>query len=195
MFELLKEIFKIPYIYENFSLAGGTSLSLQIGHRDSADLDIFSMKTFLPADLESLLTEITKWDYEHISRFQRMLFCRINGVKCDFVIEPSPLINPHEIFEGVKFYSVADIAAMKMHTVCGRGKKKDFFDIYVLIELYGWKEMLKWFEQKYGKTQFFYLWKSITYFIDADEEPDPGSFPPYTKSWDEIKLFISKKCR
>lgn len=29
--------------------------------------------------------------------------------------------------------SIEDKAAMKMHTICGRGKKKDFFDIYALL--------------------------------------------------------------
>lgn len=65
-----------------------------------------------------------------MSQSERMLFCYLNKVKCDFVHEPFPLINPFLEERGVKFYSLEDIAAMKMHTICGRGKKKDFFDIY-----------------------------------------------------------------
>jgi hypothetical protein len=38
---VLKDIFKIPIIQNNFALAGGTSLALQIGHQKSIDLDIF----------------------------------------------------------------------------------------------------------------------------------------------------------
>ncbi len=42
MYELLKTIFKTAIIKDNFALAGGTSLALQIGHRKSIDFDILS---------------------------------------------------------------------------------------------------------------------------------------------------------
>ena len=121
-----------------------------------------------------------------------MLFAFINHIKCDFVQEPAKLINPFIEYDGVKYFSVEDIAAMKMHTVCGRGKKKDFFDIYALIETFGWQKMLEWFETKYGSSQLYFLWRSINYFEDAEEDADIIGFPPFTKNWQEIKAFISK---
>ncbi len=87
------------------------------------------------------------------------------------------------------------LAAMKMHAICGRGKKKDFFDIYVLLHLFEWKEMLKWFELKYGSSQLFFLWKSITYFVDAEEDVDIRGLSPYDATWDKIKNKIESKCR
>ncbi len=84
---------------------------------------------------------------------------------------------------------------MKMHTICGRGKKKDFFDIYVLLQLFDWKEMLKWFEEKYGSSQLFFLWKSITYFNDAESDPDITGFAPYTATWEEVKEMVKARCR
>lgn len=192
---LLQEIFNVPPVKENFALAGGTSLSLQIGHRESIDLDIFAPDIFSPAELEIILAGIKEWKYEPLTMSGRMLFCNINGIKCDFVNEPFKLIEPFKAIDGIKFYSVADIAAMKMHTICGRGLKKDFFDLYVLLEIFGWKKMLEWFELKYGNSQFFFLWKSITYFDDAEEDPDIQGFPPFNKTWQEIKEQIKKKCR
>lgn len=189
-FELLKEIFSISPVKENFALAGGTSLSLQLGHRTSVDLDIFS-----PKELEIMFAGKKEWKYEPLTRSNRMLFCNINEVKCDFVNEPFKLIEPFKTIDDIKFYSVPDIAAMKMHTICGRGLKKDFFDIYVLLEIFGWKKMLKWFEEKYGNSQLFFLWKSITYFEDAEEDMNIRGFTPYTKDWQEIKELIKKKCR
>jgi hypothetical protein len=84
---------------------------------------------------------------------------------------------------------------MKMHTICGRGKKKDFFDMYSLIKIYGWEQMLVWFEEKYGNTQFYYLWKSIYYFEDAEDNPEIIGFTPFDVSWDEIKQLILKVCK
>ena len=43
---ILEEIFCLPEINTQFALAGGTSLALQIGHRMSVDLDIFSQTPF-----------------------------------------------------------------------------------------------------------------------------------------------------
>lgn len=39
---LLKELMELP-ILNNFSLVGGTALSLKYGHRISIDLDLFYM--------------------------------------------------------------------------------------------------------------------------------------------------------
>lgn len=194
-FELLRQVFTLDFVKNHFALAGGTSLALQTGHRKSIDLDFFSEKPFIPLDIENALAGSKAFLYEPIGRGERMLFCSINRIKCDFVNEPFPLLEPFFEKEGVTLYSLRDIAAMKMHTICGRGKKKDFFDIYVLLRLFSWPVMLKWFEQKYGSSQLFYLWKSITYFNDAENDPDISGFAPYTATWQEVKKIIIAECR
>ena len=115
-------------------------------------------------------------------------------LKCDFIQEPSKLLQPFVEFEDVNYFHLQDIAAMKMHTICGRGKKKDFFDIYVLAENFGWQNMLKWFRQKYNEGQEYFLWRSITYFEDAEEDADIVGLEPYTKTWEDIKEFIKLNC-
>ncbi len=123
-----------------------------------------------------------------------MLFTNIRKVKCDFIVEPAKVIRPFIYLRDVSLYSVEDICAMKMHTICGRGKKKDFFDIYALLQIYSWEKMLGWFEEKYGDTQFYYLWRSIKYFVDAEHDPDIIGFPPFHVSWENIKEEIRLKC-
>lgn len=194
-YTVLKTLFSIKAINQQFALAGGTALALQLGHRDSIDLDIFSPNDFNAREVELLLSSTPGIDYEFVNSNKKMLFAFINHIKCDFVQEPAKLINPFIEYDGVKYFSVQDIGAMKMHTICGRGKKKDFFDIYVLIETFGWQEMLKWFEEKYDSSQLYFLWRSIAYFEDAEDDPDIKGFPPFTKSWEEIKDFISNECR
>ena len=194
-FKLLKSVFEIPFVYDQFALAGGTSIALQTGHRKSIDLDFFSEQQFIPTDLENLLAGNRMWNYEPIGTNQRMLFCNINHIKCDFVNEPFPIIKPFDLVDGIKLYSLQDIAAMKLHAICGRGKKKDFFDIYVLLKLFSWKEMLEWFELKYGQSQLFFLWKSISYFDDAESDVDIRGMKPYTATWDDIKSLIQQTCR
>ena len=193
-YNLLREIFRIELVSKQFALAGGTSLALQIGHRQSIDLDIFSVEAFNPKEIEILLAGNPDIRFTYIGNNSRMLFCYINNIKCDFVQEPARLLQPFLKHEGVNYFHIQDIAAMKMHTVCGRGKKKDFFDIYALLQLYSWEQMLQWFGEKYGEDQFYFLWKSISYFIDADADPDIKGLAAYNKSWKEIKAYIIQHC-
>jgi len=48
---LLKDIMAIPELI-GFSLAGGTALALQIGHRKSIDLDFFGAR---PIDIDEIV--------------------------------------------------------------------------------------------------------------------------------------------
>ncbi len=193
-YSTLKSVFKINEINKSFALAGGTALALQLGHRKSIDLDIFSSESFSPRELELILEGEKDLKFDFVNSNKSMLFAYINSIKCDFVFEPSRRLEPFIEHDGVKLFHVSDIAAMKMHTICGRGKKKDFFDLYVLIENYGWKTLLEWFTAKYDKNQLYFLWRSIGYFKDADEDPDISGFTPYTKSWEEIKQYLVEKC-
>lgn len=89
---LLQEIFKIGIIKDNFALAGGTSLALQIGHRKSIDLDFFCSQPFDVKELETILSTQDNFSFEYIGNNSRMLFGNINHIKCDFIHEPAALV-------------------------------------------------------------------------------------------------------
>lgn len=190
MYGLLQKIFNTEIVKDNFALAGGTSLALQIGHRKSIDLDIFSKHQFDVKELEIILSTNSNYTFNYSGNNSRMLFGNINGIKCDFVHEPASVLEPFLVDNGVNYFSIADIAAMKLHTICGRGKKKDFFDIYALLQLYSREKLIEWFTQKYNWDQLIFLWRSVLYFEDAENDPDIDGFAPFTKTWEEIKKNI-----
>jgi predicted nucleotidyltransferase component of viral defense system len=192
-FKIIQEVFQVDFVSENFALAGGTSLALQIGSRISIDLDFFSPIPFETEFLDKQLNQEFENEYVLTNRSKRMLFCYIKGVKCDFVYEPAKVLEPFQKHEGIIVYSVKDIAAMKLHTICGRGKKKDFFDVYFLLEKYDWSTLLSWFIEKYNEEQQYFLYKSISYFEDAENDPDIISFPPFINDWKKIKKIILDK--
>jgi predicted nucleotidyltransferase component of viral defense system len=194
-YELLQKLNSIEILSSGFALAGGTSLALQIGHRQSIDLDFFSPAIFNVKELEITLAGDSEINFQFINSNSRMLFCYINNIKCDFVNEPATLINPFLSVDKVHYFSVEDIAAMKMHTICGRGKKKDFFDIYALLQIFTWKDLLNFFKKKYSDDQLYFLWRSIIYFEDADQDPDIKGLKPFDKNWEEIKAIILDQCR
>ena len=190
----LKNIFEVDTIKQHFALAGGTSLALQLKHRHSVDLDIFSPTPIDTRTLELTLTANANLTFELANSNKNMLFTFINSIKCDFIHEPSKLLQPFMVNDAINYFSIADIAAMKMHTICGRGKKKDFFDVYVLTENFGWQQMLEWFVNKYDESQLYFLHRSIHYFEDANDDPNIKGIAPYNKTWEEIKEFIRIRC-
>lgn len=187
-FDLLKTLFTKEYL-NNFALAGGTSLGLQIGHRKSIDIDLFSFGDLnmneISLFLENDFTDIT------IRRTTPVfIFANINGIKCDFVkYSNHPLINPCITEQEIRMYSKEDIAAMKLNAVCGRGTKKDFYDIYSLLQSYSLKEILEFYDAKYKSDNSWMALRSLQYFEDADESSEPELIQDFPH-WKEIKKFL-----
>ena len=74
---------------KNFSLVGGTALSLYYGHRISVDLDLFSHKKFEKAEiLEALMNEFGEEIAHEPDQISFGIFCFIQNVKVDIVRYP-----------------------------------------------------------------------------------------------------------
>lgn len=86
--------------------------------------------------------------------------------------------------------SPKDIAAMKINAIEGRGSRKDFIDIHLLLQHYTLDELLSFYVQKYPNHSLFRALLSLTYFDDAEAEAEamPKMFMP--DSWDTIKAHI-----
>lgn len=114
---------------------------------------------------------------------------RIDGVKIDFVnYSRYPWIDDPVVEDGICLASPKDIAAMKINAVMGRGSRKDFVDIYFLLQHYSIDEILDFYQQKYSEASIFRALLSLTYFNDAE----PQSMPEMLEDveWDEIKQTI-----
>ena len=94
-----------------------------------------------------------------------------------------------EVENGIRFYSNADIAAMKIQAILGRGKKKDFWDLYELLQHYSLQQIMDWHKQKYPSQMLaISILHAITYFVDADYSETPVSFKMQT--WESVKKGI-----
>ncbi len=183
----LQQLFTLDFINNQFALAGEISLALQIGHRKSVDLDFFSNQLFNIKELEIVLSGHFDKEFRYIGENSRMLFCEINAIKCDFVTDHSPVLHSYQRIDHVKYYSIDDIAAMKMHAISGRGKKKDFFDIYCLLQTYTSEELISNFLKKYDQKQLFFFLRSIIYFDDADVDPEIVALDRFKLPWKKVK--------
>ena len=188
--ELLKELMTKSYL-DAFVLVGGTALALQMGHRQSIDLDLFTIQDFVAEEL----VHSFKSDYENVSvTFQQKqtLLCKINDVKVDCIRFKYPFIRPVLEVEGVRMLSFEDIAPMKLDAIAGRGSKKDFFDLYFLLQKYDLETMMGFYQEKYPHQNLFHIVRSLAYFADADVQPDPFVFDKKI-TWTKVKKAISKE--
>jgi hypothetical protein len=186
--ELLELLNKLMQIDEFlcFHLVGGTALALYDGHRKSVDIDLFGKCSID----ESLFTTVLK-NVGHtivLSQNPKILIYTINGIKVDFVNYQYELIEPGNTIDGIRILSKKDIAAMKLNAIAGRGSKKDFFDIVQLLNEFSLAEMLSFYAIKYNQNSEFMVIKSLLYFDDAENEPDPISLIPI--SWDDVKKIM-----
>ncbi len=168
---LIVELQQMPELAK-FNLVGGTALALQLGHRTSIDIDLFSNSDFEEGELVKLLGE--KFDYKELYRRTQTIICLLNNIKTDFLKHDYPLLHPPVTEQGIRFLSNEDIAAMKLHAIIQSGKRfKDFIDIYFLLEHYSMNEMLEFFITKYSYSNQMLALKAVNFFGDIDMDIDP----------------------
>jgi hypothetical protein len=172
-----------------FSLGGGTSLALRFEHRSSLDIDLFSTERF---DSESLMNGLRRrfGEIEIFNRTVGSLCLAIRGVKVDVLHSAVDELQMPTTLNGIRFISLDDIAAMKINAVTNRGSKKDFSDLLLLhqngVEL---SMALDFFCQKYGSSGRFLAIRSLQFFEDARNEPDPTYLNDW--SWDFVEKEMS----
>lgn len=184
--ELLKRLMAEPLFYGT-RLVGGTALALQFGHRSSIDLDLFGT---IEED-----TDLTTEVLERIGNTvpgkcsSRIKTYRVCGVKTDIVsYDRYPWIDSPVLEDGLRLASPKDIAAMKVNAIQGRGTRKDFVDMYFLIQRYGLGQVMQFYKTKYPEYSEYRAMLSLTYFEDAEQNPMPEMFVDV--SWEEIKRCV-----
>lgn len=184
--ELLKQLASQPELSQT-RLVGGTALALQYGHRQSIDLDFFGV---LPEDKEELLEMMSRVGNMIVTNRTKMIVqAVINQVKVDFVdYSRYPWIDEPVQGDGFVLASDKDIAAMKVNAIIGRGTRKDFIDLFVLLQHYSLTEIMAFYKQKYPEFSEYRALLSMTYFEDAEMQDMPKMF--IDTSWKEMKKAI-----
>jgi hypothetical protein len=153
-------------LLNDFYLAGGTAVALHLGHRLSRDLDDVSR------------------DNNTIGSF--------NGTKLSFMYFKPGMTEAPQQFAGVTIASIKDLMAMKVSAISQRGAKRDFIDLYFImnkLEMSIADVMLYYFDKyKDFKPNPIHALKSLTFFDDAEKEIMPDM--KTTVQWPEIKGFF-----
>jgi predicted nucleotidyltransferase component of viral defense system len=177
-----------------FYLAGGTALALQIKHRRSVDFDLYNPDQFNP---EKILLKFQK-QAQNVSLIQRSedtLIIKLNGVEISLFWYPYRLLKKLIETEYINLASVEDIACMKIIAIIQRGTRRDFVDLYFLIQRLGLEKIFKLAEKKYPSFNIYLALQAMTYFVDAEKEPS-GRIRCFEElKWEEIKKFLINQAR
>lgn len=161
LLDCLQELMHHP-VFDQFYLVGGTSLSLQRGHRLSVDIDLFTDTPYGQIDTASIhdaLQELFPYtdrieELQHIQMVYSMYVGKSwnECIKLDICYDESPIFPLLEV-DGLRLASEKEIAAMKMQTITQpEQRRKDFWDIHDLLETYSLVEMKDWCLQRYPWT-------------------------------------------
>lgn len=126
-----------PYL-----LVGGTALSLQVGTRQSEDLDFMKWRTSKAEKMEVAWYRVEKelatvGDIQHkdILDVDHVEYV-VSGVKFSFYACPkySPVSAPVEYLNNLRLADVKSIGAMKMEVMMRRSNFRDYYDIYSILK-------------------------------------------------------------
>jgi predicted nucleotidyltransferase component of viral defense system len=171
----------------DFYLVGGTALALHYGHRISVDIDLFTESAFDAVRLRERLTR--RYQLVESTVEENTLTGLIDGIKCDCMAHQYSMVTGVQNYDGVRLIAVEDIAAMKLNAIANRGSKKDFWDLHELSRHFDREQVFSFYEKKYPRGSRWSVEKSLSYFLDADGEPDPICLKGL--SWSQVKSEIA----
>ncbi|KQK26068.1 hypothetical protein AR438_10835 [Chryseobacterium aquaticum] len=185
--------------FKDFRLVGGTSLSLQLGHRMSIDIDLFNDAVYGSVDFKAidnfLRSAFTYVDHSNdlepaMGKSYIVGTDKDNTVKLD-IYYTDTFIRPPILADEIRLATIEEIIAMKIDVIQRGGRKKDFWDLHECLPNFGIGKMLELHEERYpyGHDKDLIL-KNLIDFTSADDDFDPICLQG--KYWEFIKEDIEE---
>jgi len=173
------------------TLAGGTALALQLGHRISYDLDFFTEKNF---SIEAAIAAIREagLPFRVTSEGDGTLNAEVDGIKVSLLRFDHPFLEKPLIHDGIPIAGILDIAAMKVIAISQRGLKRDFVDLYIILQEKPFHHIAGHMVKRFGPERVspLHIGKSLVYFADAEGNPEPSYIKGKEVPWDDVKRFF-----
>ncbi len=201
LWSMLCELMNMDCLHP-FRLVGGTALSLQLGHRMSVDIDLFTDVAYGSLDFVSIDKQLKQkfatceMPFRGNESFGKSYYIGHDAsevVKVDLFYTDS-FIRPPLLAGNVRLATVEEIAAMKLEVIGHNGRKKDFWDIHELLDTYSLPQLLSFYAERYPYSYTTdELLHKLTDFQFADTDFDPICLKG--KYWELVKLDIEDAVR
>lgn len=186
--ELLRALDQLKAVagIEAWYLAGGNAVHWHLRHRQSIDLDLFSLgPDTSPGDLATRVPGARV-----LAMTDVMAHITLDGVPVDIVRYPYPLLESPTA--GPNDFPVAgllDLATLKLAAVARRGIRRDFWDLHAIVGSgMSLQTAFDAYVRRFGAAGAdpYHVLRALTYFEDADRDPLlPGGLSE--SRWQAIK--------
>lgn len=139
--EIIDDVSRLDCI-RDYVLCGGTALAMQLGHRQSEDIDFMNWRKSrdekpevdwpgISRELEEKLGHIENMD---ILGFDQVIFL-VKGVKISFYVSDkyAPAMTVLPYLGNIRIASMDAILAMKLEVMLRRMKFRDYYDVYCIV--------------------------------------------------------------
>ena len=181
-------------IAQRIYLAGGTAVAFHLAHRSSFDIDLFTRSRDESLDGLYVALHQAADRIEVIGRTEVTLRLRLDGLAVDVVQYPYPLLAPPS--DGPADFPVAgllDLAAMKLAAIARRGLRRDFWDLYAILQTgMTLRDAADAYLARFGLAEpdLYHVMRALTYFDDAERDPVlPEGLT--AAAWERFKEFFS----
>ncbi|MGH8567708.1 MAG: nucleotidyl transferase AbiEii/AbiGii toxin family protein, partial [Gammaproteobacteria bacterium] len=177
-----------------FTLAGGTALALQLGHRISVDFDWFCPEEALPFRLGGRFASLGL-GLTPIQDTAHTFECLLAGVRCSFFSFRPRFEPPSVSLHRMPLAPVMDIGAMKLVAISQRGARKDFHDLFEVLTDRSLADIAHRLRAMYTdpSPNPVHIAKSLVYFVDAEHDPEPRMLRG--AQWAEVKAYFTRHAR
>lgn len=180
-------------LFAPFRLVGGTALSLQIGHRLSVDIDLFTSADYGSIDFEEIRNyfeyRYNYCSYRNLNFVAMGTYFEVGKSKDDFVkidlYYTDEFIFDELCQENIRMATSEEIIAMKLEVINNNGRKKDFWDLHYFLDKYSIDEMISFYEKRYPYNESTTIKQQLINFVVADKDFDPVCL--WNKNWEIIK--------
>ena len=154
---------------KDFGLVGGTAIALHIGHRESIDFDMFSLKSFGNLRIRNKIDKSIKIDNVIVDKLGEFTIL-IKGVKLTFFHYPFNIKFNESFGYSIKIPDILTLGAMKAYALGRRPKWKDYVDLYFIIrDFCSVKEIVEKAKKIFGNEFNERMFRNqLSYFSDMD---------------------------
>jgi hypothetical protein len=126
----------LPFIKKykkKYFLVGGTAIALHIGHRRSIDFDLFTLEKINSTSIKKQVAD-SGFTSAIINSLSDQVHFILNEVKITFFEFPFEIACDNQYKDYFKMPDLLTLGAMKAFALGGRGKWKDYVDLYFILK-------------------------------------------------------------
>lgn len=195
---VLTSLSQIPEL-QNFTLVGGSALSILLKHRLSEDLDLFTWFEELgKSGTDSIIKQLSKhYKVEILNTYSDGMDVLFDRVKVTFFANGWERLKEREPLSKNSFIGTLKLlTAMKVNTLSLRAKFRDYYDLFVIAkDVFDIKKIFD-ISINYipGMTKKIFSMQ-LPYVEDIDDERIEHLNPKYKVTLDEMRIFFEEQIK